>query len=47
MKFDMEVPGIKIQLKFDFGICRLKVKGHSSLNMRKCSFHSITFVMFD
>ena len=47
MKFDMEVPGIKIQLKFDFGIRRSKVKVHSSLNMRKCGFRSITLVTFD
>ena len=32
MKIDMEVPGIKIHLKFDFGIRRSKVKVHSSLN---------------
>ena len=48
MKFDMEVPGIKIQLKFDFGIRRFaKVKVHSSLNIRKCGFHLITLVTFD
>ena len=37
MKFDMKVHGIKIhvQPKFDFGLCRSKVKGHSSLNMQK------------
>ena len=35
MKVDIKVHGIKIQAKFDFGVCRLKVKGHSSLNMRK------------
>ena len=32
MKLDIEIPGIKIQLKFDFGIRRSKVKVHSSLN---------------
>ena len=35
MKFDMKVHGIKIQAKFDFGVCMSKVKGHSSLNMQK------------
>ena len=38
MKFNMKVNGIKIQPKFDFGVCRSKVKGHSSLNMQKKSF---------
>ena len=47
MKFDMEVPGIKIQLKFDFGIRRSKIKVHSSLNMRKCGFRLRTLVVFD
>ena len=47
MKLDIEIPGIKIQLKFDFGMRRLKVKFHSSLNMRKCGFRSITLVVFD
>ena len=35
MKFDMKVHDIKIQAKFDFGVRRSNVKGHSSLNMRK------------
>ena len=35
MKFDMKVHDIEIQAKFDFGVCRPKVKSHSSLNMRK------------
>ena len=39
----MKVHGIKIhvQPKFDFGVCRSKVKGHSSLNMQK---HLIIYV---
>ena len=41
MKFDMEVPGIKIQLKFDFGICRSKVKVHSSLNISLSMWSSV------
>ena len=28
MKFDMKVHGIKIQPKFDFGVCRSKVIAH-------------------
>ena len=37
MKFDMKAHGIKTQPKSDFGVCRSKFKGHSSLNtgMRK------------
>ena len=35
MKFDMKVHDIEIQANFVFGVCRSKVKGHSSLNMRK------------
>ena len=35
MKFQMKVYVIKIQPKFDFRLCRSKVTGHSSLNMRK------------
>ena len=35
MKFEMKVNDIKIQSKFDFGVRSLKVKGFSSLNMRK------------
>ena len=30
IKFYMEVPGIKTHLNFDFGLCRSKVKVHSS-----------------
>ena len=48
MKFDMKAHDIKIQAKFDFGVCRSKVKGHSLLNMRKkytSGFRSITLVM--
>ena len=35
MKFNMKVHDIKIQARFDLGVCRSKVKVHSSLNMRK------------
>ena len=41
MKFDRKVHGIKTQPKFNFRVCRSKVKGHSSFNMQK---HLIIYV---
>ena len=34
-RVNMKVHGIKTQPKFDFWVCRSKVKGHSSLKMQK------------
>ena len=38
----MKVHEIKIQAKFDFGVRRAKVKGHSSLNMREKKSHLVS-----
>ena len=48
MKSVMKVHCIKIQPKFDFKVCRSKVKGYSLLNSKipKSGFCSITLVMF-